>query len=70
MYGCMYVCMYDDSYAGLKNAFRMAVTRIRESLGIPEDQDLDESTKVCMYVCMYVCMDFVVCICMCTYADV
>ena len=34
------------SYAGLKNAFRMAVTRLREALGLAEGDDLDHATKV------------------------
>jgi N6-L-threonylcarbamoyladenine synthase len=34
------------SYAGLKNAFRMAVQRRREALGLTDDQDLDDASKV------------------------
>ncbi len=33
------------SYAGLKNAFRMAVTRLRESLGLDEAAELDAALK-------------------------
>lgn len=33
------------SYAGLKNAFRMAVTRLRESMGLDEEAELDAALK-------------------------
>ncbi len=34
------------SYAGLKNAFRMAVARVREKRGLPEEADLAQQDKV------------------------
>ncbi|EWM29415.1 Peptidase M22, O-sialoglycoprotein peptidase [Nannochloropsis gaditana] len=33
------------SYAGLKNAFRMAVTRLKEALNLGEEEDFDPKTK-------------------------
>lgn len=34
------------SYAGLKNAFRMAVAKMREQRGLPEEADLAQEDKV------------------------
>lgn len=38
---------FNFSYAGLKNAFRVALNKRREALGLTDDeQDLDEQSKV------------------------
>lgn len=34
------------SYAGLKNAFRMAVAKVKEARGLPEEADLAHADKV------------------------
>ena len=34
------------SYAGLKNAFRMAVARVKEARGLPEEAELAQQDKV------------------------
>lgn len=35
------------SYAGLKNAFRMAVAKMKEARGLGEEDDLAHQDKVC-----------------------
>lgn len=40
------------SYAGLKNAFRMAVAKVKEVRGLPEEADVERQDKVrCCFVC-------------------